>query len=357
MTPQRTRIEIPILLPNVPDMRDACVARLEAVLGEQRGVVRAQTVAADGGEGALCLHYDPGLVTLAQVQRLARSAGADISDKFRHEVLAIRAVDGEDATRRIEADLKSLGGVMEASMNLPAQRVRVKYERDKVSIEQIIERLDELGYPAAETGATERAAVPPPKSWLGRNRELALSLVAGALLAFAWIGARWFGLPAGAAVAFYLASYAFGAWDLVGHWTAHLRKGKVTFDIDLLMLLAAIGAAILGEWAEGAFLLFLFSLAHALEHYALGRARNAIRALADLAPATARVMRAGRQVEVPVEDVGTGGDRCGTAGGADTGRWRGAIGRIGSQPGADHRRVHASGEGTRGPGVRGHHQW
>ena len=48
------------------------------------------------------------------------------------------------------------------------------------------------------------------------------------------------------------------------------------------MLLAAVGAAILGHWAEGAFLLFLFSLAHAMEHYAMGRARSAISALADL---------------------------------------------------------------------------
>jgi hypothetical protein len=55
------------------------------------------------------------------------------------------------------------------------------------------------------------------------------------------------------------------------------------FEIDTLMLVAAAGAAALGAWAEGALLLFLFSLGHALEHYAMGRAKKAIEALAKLA--------------------------------------------------------------------------
>ena len=306
MTPQRTRIEIPVLLPDVPDLRDACIARLEGTIGEHRGVIRVHTVGERPGESELCLHYDPELVTLAQVQRLARSAGAEISERFQHEILSLRAIDGEDAARRIDSDLESLDGVVEASVNLAAQRVRVEYERDRVSIEEILRTLEDMGYPAERPGAAEAAEPPPPKRWLRRNKELALSLVAGALLAVAWVGSRWLGLSAGVAVAIYLASYAFGAWDLVGHWVAHLRKGKVTFDIDLLMLLAAIGAAVLGEWAEGAFLLFLFSLAHALEHYALGRARNAIQGLADLAPARARVLRGGQTQDVPVEAVATG---------------------------------------------------
>jgi Cd2+/Zn2+-exporting ATPase len=66
------------------------------------------------------------------------------------------------------------------------------------------------------------------------------------------------------------------------------------------MLVAAVGAAALGKWAEGALLLFLFSLGHSLEHYAMGRARKAIEALAELAPETATVRRSGGTEEVPV---------------------------------------------------------
>jgi Cd2+/Zn2+-exporting ATPase len=61
-------------------------------------------------------------------------------------------------------------------------------------------------------------------------------------------------------VAIYLGSYTLGSFDILRHTAGSLRQGKFTFDIDLLMLLAAVGAAVLGEWLEGAFLLFLFSL-------------------------------------------------------------------------------------------------
>ena len=67
--------------------------------------------------------------------------------------------------------------------------------------------------------------------------------------------------------------------------------------------MAAGGAAILVLLAEGAFLLFLFGVGHAGEHYAMNRARYAIQALADLAPKTAKVRRNGREMEVPVADL------------------------------------------------------
>src|SRR3546814_13628202 len=73
------------------------------------------------------------------------------------------------------------------------------------------------------------------------------------------------------------------------------------------MLVAAAGAAALGAWAEGALLLFLFSLGHSLEHYAMGRAKRAIEALAELAPRTAMVRQGdGGTSEVPVENLKLG---------------------------------------------------
>lgn len=72
------------------------------------------------------------------------------------------------------------------------------------------------------------------------------------------------------------------------------------------MLVAAIGAAILGEWAKGALLLFLFSMGHALEHYAMNKARKSIAALADLAPKTALRKRNGKTEEVGIETLGIG---------------------------------------------------
>ena len=77
-------------------------------------------------------------------------------------------------------------------------------------------------------------------------------------------------------------------------------------NIDLLMILAAVGAAALGDWPEGAVLLFLFSLSHALEHFILGRTRGAIASLMKLTPDEAIVVRDGQQQTVSLEQLVVG---------------------------------------------------
>src|SRR6187402_3202237 len=103
------------------------------------------------------------------------------------------------------------------------------------------------------------------------NTELIFSLVCGGLLAIGFAlsfitGITWIPLI------FYIGAYFFGGFYTAKEAIENIREGS--FDIDSLMLVAAVGAAILGDWAEGALLLFLFSLGHSLEHYAMNRARK-----------------------------------------------------------------------------------
>ncbi|HEY7908070.1 MAG TPA: heavy metal translocating P-type ATPase, partial [Thermomicrobiales bacterium] len=77
-------------------------------------------------------------------------------------------------------------------------------------------------------------------------------------------------------------------------------------DVNLLMVLAALGAAAVNQWREGAILMFLFSLSGALEHYAMGRSRHAIRALLKLSPEQALVRRDDVERIVPVEELVVG---------------------------------------------------
>ncbi|MAL56439.1 MAG: heavy metal translocating P-type ATPase [Brevundimonas sp.] len=140
---------------------------------------------------------------------------------------------------------------------------------------------------------------------LGPNTELIFALSSGATLAVGFLIERFApSVPGWATLVLYLAAYLFGGFFTVGEAIENLRRRR--FEIDTLMLVAAAGAAALGAWAEGALLLFLFSLGHALEHYALGRAKRAIEALAALAPRTAHVRRDGEVMELPVEDLQVG---------------------------------------------------
>ena len=108
-----------------------------------------------------------------------------------------------------------------------------------------------------------------------------------------------------AAYASYAVAYGVGGWEATRDGLKQLFRGRL--DIDFLMVVAAIGAALVGEFAEGALLLFLFSLGHGLEHLALSRARSAVSALARLAPKFAHVRAAdGSEREVPVEKIEPG---------------------------------------------------
>ncbi len=96
----------------------------------------------------------------------------------------------------------------------------------------------------------------------------------------------------------------------VGGWNVAIRSigglVRLELDVDLLMLVAAIGAGIINQWVEAAVLLFLFSLGHGLEGLATDRARSAIRALGTLAPRTARVIRDGLVQDLPIESLAVG---------------------------------------------------
>lgn len=106
------------------------------------------------------------------------------------------------------------------------------------------------------------------------------------------------------AIPLFLATYFFGGFFTFTTAIRSVRRGR--FEVDFLMLVAAIGAATVGKFAEGAVLLFLFSLGHALEEYAMGRAKKSIEALAELAPATALVREGDQVVERPTEQLEVG---------------------------------------------------
>jgi Cd2+/Zn2+-exporting ATPase len=291
MPEQTVELQIPLLLPEVEDPQDRCLDRLEAALQNQKGMQRAH-LERDKSPLTLCLHYDPNQVSLADVKRMAERAGAQITDRYHHAHFPIEGMDCSDCVKVIEHGVGRMEGVLTATVNYAAQQLSVEFDRQSVDESAIEKRVKSLGYTVPATGI---------KSWYQENRELLFSLISGLLLFAGWLGESFAGLPALAAWGLFAAAYVFGGWDISQHAWHALRERH--FDTDLLMVMAAIGAAAIGAWAEGALLLFLFSLGHALEERALDRARAAVRALADLAPKTALVLRDGLEIELPIEQL------------------------------------------------------
>ncbi|RYY40484.1 MAG: heavy metal translocating P-type ATPase [Chitinophagaceae bacterium] len=135
----------------------------------------------------------------------------------------------------------------------------------------------------------------------GERTELFFAIICGVFLAAGFALSFVSGLPGLVAIALYVIAYFFGGFYTTREAIDGIRKGA--FEIDFLMLVAAAGAAILGEWAEGALLLFLFSLGHSLEHYAMGRARKSIAALTELTPKTALRKKGADVEEVAIADL------------------------------------------------------
>ncbi len=288
---QTIDIDIPLLLPGVENEKDECLMRLEAAFQGKKGIIRAH-VERDKSPIDLCLHYDPNLLTLSDVKRLAELAGAQIVNRYHHESIPIENMDCSDCSLVIEHSVGRMDGVLSVNVNYPTEKMWIEYDNHKVNRAAIEKRVRSLGYQIPLNEFQAR---------LQENRELLFSLLSGLFLLIGWLGGTFFSFPSFLSIGLFAIAYVLGGWDVSRHAWHALRERRL--DTDGLMVVAAIGAAFLGEFAEGALLLFLFSLGHALEERALDRARSAVRALADLAPKTALVKRDGKEQELPVESL------------------------------------------------------
>jgi len=290
MSRRKVLLDLALALPELPDEQDACVSRLTELL-EAEGLEKAHLVR-DDDTARLCLHYDPERFSVSQVRSQVQAAGARITERYRHESLRIDGMDCSTCATVIEHALGRMDGVLEAAVSYGTKRLRLEFDSEKISLDAVVQRIRALGYGVVEEGQARGG-------WV-EQRELILSLGAGLLLLAGWL-LGFTATPPTVSLGLFIGAYATGGWFALRDAWQSLRQGR--FDIDTLMIVAAGGADALGAWAEGALLLFLFSLGHALEHRAMDRARRAIEALAELAPRTVLVQRDGGEVEVPVEEL------------------------------------------------------
>src|SRR5690625_4956094 len=145
---------------------------------------------------------------------------------------------------------------------------------------------------------------PVDKKLFGYKKDMVFAILSGVFLLLAFLIQKLTSLPSIVYLISYAISYFFGGYYTVIQSFETLKEKR--FDIDFLMLVAAIGAAALGSFAEGGLLLFLFSLGHALEHFAMDKATKSIAALSELTPDIALIKRNGKVEEVSVDSLKLG---------------------------------------------------
>jgi Cd2+/Zn2+-exporting ATPase len=220
--------------------------------------------------------------------------------------LRIKGLHCADCVARIEKIMSSVPGVYYIKLSFSASKMEVKYDADKISIEEIHSKIKGLGYDLIEEEMKEE------EIFSLKNREFVFTLVSGVTL-FAGLFISF--LTPNLVVLephthiplqefFYTTAILFGGYH-VAHRAVKALFSR-TFVIDSLMIVAALGAVAINAFAEGAAILFLFSLAELLEDYSVERSRKSLNDLVNLTPKVASVKRGDMFIETPIEKIKIG---------------------------------------------------
>jgi Cd2+/Zn2+-exporting ATPase len=277
--------------------------KLESALEAHRGVTDVH-LRRDQGYAEICIHYKPELVSASDLLTAAQRTGAQVAERFKHQTWFVRGMESADSATVIEHGLGKLKGVLSANVAYASERLVVEYDGEELAPKDVEAKAKALGYTLEVPTAGHACSHHAHGGGLAPLLEMPLVGVSGVLLVAGWLLERYASVPALVPTLVWALSMASGGFFAIRGSVKSLVQLRI--DIETMMVVAALGAAVLGAWFEGAFLLFLFSAGHALEHRAMDRARRSIESLGALRPEVARVRRGSDVVEVPVGDVQRG---------------------------------------------------
>ncbi|MHB8817735.1 MAG: heavy metal translocating P-type ATPase [Bellilinea sp.] len=215
----------------------------------------------------------------------------------------IEGMDCADCALTIERGVGKLDGVRSVAVNFSTAKLLVEGRVDPEGVKRQVEK---LGYRLVDK-ERELSIKPQPRfipgfiQYLFGTIESKLVLVGGGLILLGFI-LHQAGLPVWLTNTLQIAALAVAGFPIARSAVNNLIINR-SFSINFLMTVAAIGAVIIGEIPEAASLIFLFSIAEALEGYTADRARGSLRDLAALAPPQAIRLNAGREETLPVENL------------------------------------------------------
>ncbi|MGG3233697.1 heavy metal translocating P-type ATPase [Priestia flexa] len=195
-----------------------------------------------------------------------------------------------------ENNVKELPGVQDAKVNFGASKVYVKGNTT-------IEELEKAGaFENLKIRDEKEQRVEREPFW--KQKENIKVYISAILLVVSWLLGEQYGEEHILPTIGYAASILIGGYSLFIKGLKNLSR--LQFDMNTLMTIAIIGAAIIGEWGEGATVVILFAVSEALERYSMDKARQSIESLMDIAPKEALIRRGNDEMMVHVDDIQVG---------------------------------------------------
>ena len=217
-----------------------------------------------------------------------------MSEKMTEKTYRIEGFSCTNCAGKFEKNVKQLPGVTSATVNFGASKISVEGQTT-------IEELEEAG--AFENliirdDQENDEQVRSKESFIKRNIALIISL---GFILVAVISQLSLGEDHLLTKALYILAIIIGGFDLFKEGFSDLIK--LDFSMESLMTIAIIGAAFIGEWAEGSIVVILFAISEALERFSMDKARQSIRSLMDIAPKEALIRRNNVEQLVSVDKI------------------------------------------------------
>lgn len=217
-----------------------------------------------------------------------------MSEKMTEKTYRIEGLSCTNCAGKFEKNVKQLPGVTSATVNFGASKISVEGQTT-------IEELEEAG--AFENliirdDQENDEQVRSKESFIKRNIALIISL---GFILVAVICQLSLGEDHLLTKALYILAIIIGGFDLFKEGFSDLIK--LDFSMESLMTIAIIGAAFIGEWAEGSIVVILFAISEALERFSMDKARQSIRSLMDIAPKEALIRRNNVEQLVSVDKI------------------------------------------------------
>ncbi|APC47914.1 ATPase [Virgibacillus halodenitrificans] len=227
-----------------------------------------------------------------EVNKLGFTASMEDRGGFT-SIYEIEGMDCGNCAKSIESHMRRLQGVNDVTVSFSTGKMKLSHSNKN---NEMVKEIEKLGYKAVLVNGTANKL----SSNKQRSKEMISIYFSGGLIAIAFFGS-FYGLSNLIGVFLYAAAIAINGYKPIKAAFYSLKNRSL--DMNVLMSAAAIGAALIGEWFEGATVVWLFALGNVLQNNSMEQTRKSIRGLMDLAPAEAWLKTSNGMSRVPAEQV------------------------------------------------------
>ncbi|MED4632835.1 heavy metal translocating P-type ATPase [Peribacillus frigoritolerans] len=271
----------------------ACAVTIEKGLSALNGI---RDVTVNYSTAKLQVVGDSG--SFDQIENHVQNLGYTLESVEQNQNMRTYNVEGMDCgscAKSIENHLNTLPSVRNVSVNFSTGKMKIEHDN---SVEDIVSEVAKIGY---KSSLVSRNSKPTQTSTHKDGK--GLITLSGILIALGFIGSYNDVLPLMSNILYAIAILLSGYKPVK---SAYYALKSRSLDMNVLMSAAAIGAALIGEWLEGATVVWLFAVGIALQNRSIEKTRNSIRNLMDLAPPEAWVLTGSELVRKPVEEISIG---------------------------------------------------